>query len=84
MTTQMKLESKLRKVRDSDQFIQGVISFADTEINMQLILNYMEENVDCDDQDVSFLAFELSNLRMFPVGSFEWKQGIHDLGLSPL
>ena len=63
MTTQQQLELKLEEIRNNNQFITGVISFSDTEENMKTILDYIENNPNCDYQDISLLAFEMNENR---------------------
>lgn len=79
MSVQEELEIELEKIKKSNQFIIGVLSFADTEENMQLILDYIKSHPNCDDQDVSMLAFELYEMREIPIGTEEYKKRIREV-----
>ena len=74
MNVQKELENKLREIRASEQFVIGVVSFADTEDNMQVILDYIRSHPNCNDQDVSWLAYELHEIHKVPQGSDAYKK----------
>lgn len=79
MTVQARLEEKLKEIKDSNQFIIGVLSYADTDENMQLILDFIDKNPDCTEQDISMFAFELYDMREIPMGTKEYEKRIKEL-----
>ena len=78
MTERTALEQKLRNIKNDDQFVMGVLSFAGRE-NFHLVLSYIDTHDNCEEQDVAWLAFELHEMREIPVGTEEYKRRIAEL-----
>ena len=53
------LYNLLLKIRNSEDFAVGVISIASTEENWELIIDYINQHPDVDDQTLYYLAQEM-------------------------
>lgn len=61
--TTNKLLEKLREIYDDDEFVMGVLTYADNEEDQQTIIQFIEKGEDVDDETVTVLAMELSDMR---------------------
>lgn len=59
MSTRDTLYNMLLKIRESEDFAVGVISIASTEENWALLIEYINQHPDVDDQTLYFLAYEM-------------------------
>jgi len=59
----VKLGKKLKEIYDNDNFIIEVLSYADNPVDQQIILDFIENGEDVDDETISVLAMELADKR---------------------
>lgn len=54
------LTKQLEKIIPDKRFREGVCDYARSAENMQMVLDFLQENPDADDQDVAFFVYELA------------------------
>ena len=62
ITTQ-NLISELRNIFDDDEFVRGILTFADNEEDRTTLLKFIQAGDDVDIETVCVMAVELSNAR---------------------
>lgn len=58
-TVGVKLYEQLQKLWDHEDFILGVLSFADNDADRQVVLDYIQNGKDVTTDSISLLALEL-------------------------
>lgn len=58
-----KLVSELRKLFDDDEFIAGILVYADAEADQKSILEFIQKGEDVTVETVTVLALELDEAR---------------------
>lgn len=59
----LELAKKLKTVYDNDNFILGVLTYADNEEDQKKIIEFIDKGQDVDDETVMVLAMDLSDAR---------------------
>ena len=53
------LISELKKINDDRDFILGVLSFAGTEENFKICLDFIKQGIDVNEQNLQMLSLDL-------------------------